>query len=130
MSYFLDVFGLIAIGIVLALLSKKWYKKDSFLLYTTSLGILLLFYSVSIGFFCELPFLDIFAEESSCRFMYSSGIFDVPFQNLQELITYPAYLYLGIVMFILYPAFLYIGTQTGYALFGRKPGDKGLLGLI
>lgn len=55
----------------------------------------------------------------------------VPFNNLEELcIQHPVYLFGAILMFCCYPGFLYLGTQLGYLLFGRKPGDKGILGLL
>ncbi len=55
----------------------------------------------------------------------------IPFNNMEQLVMYhPMYLFGGICMFCCYPAFLYIGTQLGYLLFGRKPGDKGIIYLI
>jgi hypothetical protein len=55
----------------------------------------------------------------------------VPFNNLETMVRFhPMYLFGGICIFACYPAFLYIGTQLGYLLFGRKPGDKGVIYLL
>ena len=91
---------------------------------------------------------------TSCEFMFSSaepwiknwetapdGIFKwlgsifnfhVPFDNLAELVAggYNQYLMFGVAMFCAYPLFLYLGTQVGFLIFGRKPGDKGALGFL
>jgi hypothetical protein len=55
----------------------------------------------------------------------------VPFNDLTTMVEYHrVYLFAGICMFVTYPGWLYIGTQLGFLLFGRKPGDKGILYLL
>ncbi|MHA1274752.1 MAG: hypothetical protein ACTSQJ_10470 [Promethearchaeota archaeon] len=176
MSFFLDWWMLIGCGIIIALFSKIFYKEDSFLKYTLSILVLVVFYTFSIALFCELNaeehgflgqlnefffgfvqnmFPEYYAnhpEATSCEFMYSSGEewiknwqngtglggwagsilkTEVPFDNLEELVKYhKLYLFFGIVMFCTYPFYLYVGTQLGFLMFGRKPGDKGALGLL
>ncbi|MGQ4875568.1 MAG: hypothetical protein ACP6IY_15985 [Promethearchaeia archaeon] len=97
MSFLLDPGILIIFGILIALISKKFYKEDSFLSVTLSVIILLLFYIVSGSLFCELNAKDhgalgamnenffnllkgIWAgyyennpDATSCEFMFTSG---------------------------------------------------------
>ena len=179
-SFFLDWWMLIGIGIFIALFSKIFYKEDSFLKYTLSIVTLVVFYSLSIGLFCELDasngplgvatefffnmvkdmFPDYYAagapgeNATSTEFMFSSAelwikdytsaqpglgkligsIFktEVPFNSLSELVSggHNLYLFFGVAMFCCYPFFLYGGTQIGFLIFGRKPGDKGALGFL
>ena len=179
MSFYLDGWMLIALGVFVAILSRTFYKEDSFLKYTLSIMVLVVFYMLSIGLFCELNaeehgflgalnefffgfvkdmypgYYENHPDATSCEFMFSSaeewikdgnsgdlnglgaffgGLFntEVPFESLEEMITggHQLYLFFGIFMFCCYPAFLYIGTQIGFLLFGRKPGDKGVIGLL
>ena len=56
----------------------------------------------------------------------------VPFDSLAEAIAggHNLYIFFGVAMFSAYPFFLYSGTQLGFLLFGRKPGDKGIIGFL
>ncbi|MHA1758560.1 MAG: hypothetical protein ACTSVV_17480 [Promethearchaeota archaeon] len=159
MSFFLDWWMLIVIGVVIALFSKIFYKEDSFLKYTLSIIALVVFFTFSIALFCQLngkehgflgalndffwgfvkdvAFKDYYQKHpnaTSTEFMYSSGIEQlkpyVPFDDLEGLVKHPLHLFFGICMFISYPGWLYLGTQLGFLLFGRKPGDKGALGFL
>lgn len=159
MSFFLDWLMLIGMGIFIALACKLFYKEDSFLKYTLSILVLVAFYIFSIGLFCELNgkdhgflgsindffwgimrdqmFTDYYNKHpnaTSTEFMYSSGLEQlkplVPFDDLAGLATHPLHLFFGICMFVCYPGFLYLGTQVGFLIFGRKPGDKGVLGFL
>jgi len=99
-------------------------------------------------------YYDAHPDATSCEFMFSSGQFwlkdwytapdgifkwigsifntHVPFDSLGEMVSggYNLYLFFAIAMFSCYPGFLYVGTQLGFLLFGRKNGDKGVLGLL
>ena len=95
-------------------------------------------------------------DATSFEFMYSSGfewlkdwdgpntpegIFkwigslvntNVPFESFAEAVAggHMLYIFFGVAMFSAYPFFLYAGTQLGFLMFGRKPGDKGVLGFL
>ena len=143
-GFILVVFYIVSIGLLLNLTPE-----DNLILGTFNQFFFDLMKSINPGYYAAHPE----AAESSTEFMYSSAnvlwnwgdvnIKDpggrlngflgngVPFNNLEELVAdHPMYLYGGIVMFSLYPAFLYLGTQLGYLLFGRKPGDKGVIGFL
>ena len=150
---------LIGMGILIAVVSRTFYKEDSFLKYTLSIITLVVFLIFSMGLFCELngqdhgflgmindifwgfirdvAFVDYYNEypdATSTEFMYTSGLEQlkphVPFEDLEGLAKHPLYLFFGLCMFITYPGWLYLGTQLGFLLFGRKPGDKGALGFL
>ncbi len=148
---------LLGIGIFIAILCKIFYKEDSFLKYWLSIIVLVVFFVLSIGLLCQLNgeehgFLgaindfywgmmrDVLFKEyyqnhpnaTSTEFMYSSGLEQLtpPFHDLQGLAAHPLYLFFGICMFITYPGWLFLGTQLGFLIFGRKPGDKGILGFL
>lgn len=61
MSFFLDWWMLIGLGMVITLLEriirqlqKEEHHEDSFFVYTMSILVLVVFYSLSVGLFCEL----------------------------------------------------------------------------
>jgi len=159
MTFLLDLFMLIAVGIFIAIICKTFYKEDSFLPYTLCILTLLVFYAVSLSLFCELNgrehgllgtlndifwgimrdriFVDYYNDHpnaTSTEFMYTTGLEClkpyVPFNNLAGLVRHPLYLLFGMVMFVLYPGWLYLGVQLGWLMFGRKKGDKGALGFL
>ncbi|HMF33533.1 MAG TPA: hypothetical protein VKK79_19070 [Candidatus Lokiarchaeia archaeon] len=220
MSFYIDWWLLIVMGAVIALITrlKPLYRKDGFLFYWLCAIVLVFFFILSVGLFCQLtpadnsflgnfnqamwalikgdttsmwgqlaslsPYGEYYKEltawslangvplPTSTEFMYSSGeafikcgangawvsnasgtliqistidypIFTagplnvfpftkgVPFNDLTTLVNYHrVYLFGGICLFITYPGWLYLGTQIGYLLFGRKPGDKGILYML
>jgi hypothetical protein len=168
MSFFLDVWMLIIIGIAISLIGKKFYKEDSYLKPTLSILVLALFYFISISLFCELngtdhgiigsineSFFNLLkwmfagyyetnpeAAGSSTEFMFSSGqqwLKDLLKNNNMDFNSFAELsapgpqrilIFLGIWMFAMYPLWLYLGIKIGVMLFGRKPGDKGIFGVI
>lgn len=150
MSFFLDWWMLLAIGIFISLICKQSKKEDSFLIYTLSIPILAGFMLMSMGLFFQLDYAQPFFEliktygfpeyyknhpnATSTEFMYSSGLEQlkplVPFNNLNGLVKCPYHLLFGMIMFTLYPALLYGGTRIGFLLFGTKKLDKGVIGFL
>lgn len=128
MSFFLDLTMLLPImGLVTALLYKRLHKRDDFLLYILSVIFLFIFYSASILIFCDFGFFGIL--EQPTEFMYSSGIFEVPFNSFEELALKEnrGYVFLGVFLFCLYPLPFYMGIHMGFALFGRNRDQKGMV---
>jgi len=131
MSFFLDIFLLDIMGIIIAYICKKRYKQHSLLVYTLSGLFLLIFYIFAIGLWCDYHMFGGVIENPT-EFMYSSGIFDVPFDSFEEL-ALPEnrmWVFLGVFLFCLYPLWLYLGIMSGYLLFGRSPAQKGVLGVL
>lgn len=143
-AFILVMFYVVSIGLLLNL-----KPEDNIILGTMNQAFFDILKQMNPGYYAAHPI----AAESSTEFMYSSanmfwdwgtinikdaggilnGFFGqgVPFNSLEELVAdHPMYLYGGILIFCLYPAFIYLGTQLGYLLFGRKPGDKGVIGLL
>jgi len=156
MSFLIDPFLMFGFGILIALIGKKYYKEDSFLKPGLGILVLLVTFTLSISLFCELNsaqhglmgiinegffnairflwagYYQVFPNASSCEFMFSSGIVALrpPFDNFAGLANNTVFVFAGIVMFLLYPVWLYLGSKVGVAMFGRKPGDKGFLGIL
>ena len=150
---------LIGVGIFIAIMCRVFYKEDSFLHFSLGIMTLVVFFALSIALFCDLNANDhgflgtaneIFfgfvkeygfkeyyqnhPDATSTEFMYSSGLEQlkpfVPFDDLEGLAQHPLHLFFGILMFITYPGWLILGVKIGHLMFGRKPGDKGVLGFL
>ncbi|MFO8018551.1 MAG: hypothetical protein R6U96_07945 [Promethearchaeia archaeon] len=165
MSFYLDWWMLIGIGVFIALLCRIFYKEDSFLMYELGALALVVFLTFSIALFAELnasehgflgllneTFFDIVKwmfpeyyeahpDATSAEFMFTSAeqwLKDLyesngfKFSNLQDLTQgkNKLLLFFGVAMFCTYPGWLILGVKIGFLLFGRKTGDKGLLGLL
>jgi len=137
MAFLIDTFLLICLGTLLALIAKKRYKPESFLIYELSFITLALFYYMSLGLWLGYPMFGDFIDEDPTKFMYSGESMllgfigmTLPFNNWNELVKYPFWVGYGVIMFCTYPMWLFLGIKNGYRMFGRYPHQKGLMGLI
>jgi len=137
MAFLIDTVLLMGLGTLLALISKKRYKEESFLLYTLSFISLTFFYFMSIGLWLGYPMFGSFINEDPTKFMYSGEGFllsfiglELPFNNWNELVQHRIWVAYGVIMFCTYPMWLFLGIKNGYRMFGRFPHQKGLMGLI
>jgi len=104
----MDIIALFFIGTLIGFY-YKYEKRTKILL---SILFLAMFYYVSIGLFLDIDMLYGLVDKPT-NFMYSSGIFKVPFDSYEELCRKFNWYGLGIIMFIYYPYMLYIGIELG-----------------
>ncbi len=152
MSFILDVFLLLGIGMAISWLVKRrrlnhLRKTLTLLLSVITIAI---FYSIAIPLYVNniyfppywmmmkfvwslhLPVFSFMGRD----FMINSGIIQITTPNLMDLpasllgvfITDPVSLGLAMIIFALYPTWLYLGILTGKFLFGSRPEEKGMLG--
>lgn len=152
MSFLLDVFLLIGIGVAISWLVKR--KRFNHLRKTLTLLLsvvtIVIFYSVAISLYVNniyfppywmmmkfvwslpLPVFSFMGRD----FMINSGVLwittpnplDLPASVFGVFITDPVSLTVAIVLFALYPFWLYLGILLGRFLFGSRPEEKGMLG--
>ncbi|MBS7288305.1 MAG: hypothetical protein KIH01_06060 [Candidatus Freyarchaeota archaeon] len=152
MSFILDVFLLLGIGMAISWLVKRkrinHLRKTLTLLF--SVVTIAVFYTVAIPLYVNniyfppywmmmkfvwslpLPVFSFMGRD----FMINSGVLQITTPNIMDLpasllgvfITDPTSLGLAIVLFALYPFWLYLGILAGRFLFGSRPEEKGMLG--
>lgn len=152
MSFILDVFLLLGIGMVISWLVKR--RKLNHLRNTLTLLFsiitIAIFYSIAIPLYVNniyvptywmmmkfvwslpLPVFSFMGRD----FMINSGVFQITAPNPIDLlasllgvfITDPVSLGLAMILFALYPVWLYLGILFGRFLFGSRPEEKGMLG--
>ncbi len=154
MSFILDVFLLIGIGMAISWLVKR--KRLNHLRKTLtlllSIATISLFYTIAIPLYVNniywppywtmmkfvwslpLPVFSFMGHD----FMINSGIvqiiapnpIELPASLLSVFITDPVSLGVAIILFALYPFWLYLGILLGRFLFGSRPEEKGMLGVF
>lgn len=134
MSFLLDPFILMGIGMAGAMVKKKWFHTSTWFMHFYGAAMLALFYGISVGLFVNAPYanfiiqplLDMGLTTSGLDWMVNSGVFHF---NVQWPWS-PTVVFIGILAFCTYPLWLYIGIINGYMLFGRHPKQTGLIGLF
>ena len=150
-SFLIDIPILLIFGFLIGLLCRNHYKKYSFKPMFLQFWLVMIFLTISLAMFCEIEgglfgglkdgtfeigkffFADYFIshpDATSCQFMFSSGIFEVPFNNLSELANYPDFMFFAIATFLAYPLLPKLGCKLCWIMLGRKKTDKGLIGLL
>ncbi|MEM2637040.1 MAG: hypothetical protein QXL15_01690 [Candidatus Korarchaeota archaeon] len=138
MSFLLDPFLLVGIGIIIAWIAKRkiFYAKDSFFVHGMSLAVLILFYAISISLYCNLEWVQFMLPlvralgmnaRDTHDFMINSGILNIP-NSWPE--TDPYLLAGSIAMFVTYPFFMWLGVVIGRILFGRTPDSTGMIDIF
>ncbi len=129
-SFLLDPFLLMAVGIFIVWLNvRHLMKSGKSYIWALSLLTLILFWSISISLYFNLPWVHWIAElchaQNGRDWMINSGVFHFDIENLPDF----AHVLSGF-LFATYPLWLWLGIQLGHILFGRKSRHKGLLKLL
>jgi hypothetical protein len=131
MSFLLDPFLLLFVGMVIVWLRNRWlYRVTPHATKVLGTVTVVLFWVVAGSMYLNLGWFDWMWQWTGRAvngrdFMINSCIFRFEY-------TYTAGLIDGIALalFALYPLWLYCGVFLGYLLFGRHEGQTGIVGLI
>ncbi|TDA32051.1 MAG: hypothetical protein DSO02_05870 [Hadesarchaea archaeon] len=121
MAFWMDPFLLFLCGLAVALVRKKLFFNSRLFTPLLFVLVILLFWVVSIGMFCNLNFLKWAwkgcGAQSGTEWMINGGIFSLvsPGSSFQTLS--PEGMFLSIFMFVLYPLYLWLGIRAGERLF-------------
>lgn len=121
MAFWMDPFLLFLCGLAAALLRKKLFFNSTRFVPLVSALVLLLFWTVSIGMFCNLGFLRWAWEgcgaRSGTEWMVNGGLLSLVEPGSSYSALSGEGMFLSIFMFALYPLYLWLGVRAGERLF-------------
>ncbi len=125
MAFWMDPLLLIASGVIIAYIAKKWmYNSDTFVPCISAL-LLAVFFFISVGLFCNIGMLEstweLMGAESGTEYMVNGIIFNIvaPGAYWGDISGWG--MFACIIMFVLYPFWLWAGIVLGRKMFGSAP---------
>ena len=134
MAFWIDPFLMIAFGIIIAVLAKRFAPGHPHA--THILGILTMIgtYIVAIGLFVNFsvlePIWEFLLADTGTEFMINGVILPIAESGLTWEELSNTQMFISIFIFTTYPAFLAAGIILGRILVGRDPDQGGVVGLL
>ncbi|MEM2865996.1 MAG: hypothetical protein QXM46_02775 [Candidatus Hadarchaeales archaeon] len=124
MAFWMDPFLLFLCGLAVSLVRKKLFFNSRLFVPLLSSLVILLFWVVSVGMFCNLGFLEWAwkgcGARSGTEWMINGGILSLVEPGSSFNTLSPEGMFLSIFMFALYPLYLWLGVRVGERIF-RTP---------
>ena len=134
MAFWMDPFIMLACGVLIAVLAKRWFHTHPHFVYVAGVLTMLVTYVIAGGLFVNWSLLEpvwtFLGADSGTEFMIDGIILPIADQGMTYTDLGPLGMVLAVVIFAAYPAFLALGVVLGRILVGRHPGQEGLVGLL
>lgn len=134
MAFWMDPFIMLACGIVIAYLAKRWFHRHPHFVYVAGALTMLVTYIIAGGLFVNWSLLEpiwtFLGADSGTEFMIDGIILPIAEPGMTYTDLGPLGMGLSIVIFAVYPAFLALGVVLGRLLYGSRPDQEGLVGLV
>ena len=134
MAFWMDPFIMLGVGLLIAVLAKRWFHAHPHFVYAAGALTMVITYVIAGGLFVNWSLLEpiwtFLGADSGTEFMIDGIILPIADPGMSYTDLGPLGMGLAIVIFAVYPVFLALGVVLGRLLFGRHPGQGGIVGLL
>lgn len=134
MAFWMDPFIMLACGIAIAAIAKRWLAHNPHFVPLAFGLTMLVTYVIAVGLFVNAAVLEpiwtLLGADTGTEFMINGIVLSIAEPGLvwQELSARG--MFLSVLIFVTYPVFLALGIVTGRLVVGRHPKQEGLIGLV